>query len=67
MKLDNKLMIQILKEEYDKRIVSFLDEVETKAKYQKAKSDEVPLIQSAKGLKVLMVQEIDLLFLMLKS
>ena len=52
MKLDNKLMIQILKEEYDKRIVSFLDEVETKAKYQKAKSDEVPLIQSAKGLKV---------------
>jgi hypothetical protein len=52
MKLDNKLMIQILKEEYDKRIMSFLDEVETKAKYQKASKDDIPLIQSAKGLKV---------------
>ena len=50
--LNQQLMIKILKEEYDKRIMSFLDEVETKAKYQKAKPGEVPLIQSAKGLKV---------------
>lgn len=45
-------MIKILKEEYDKRINSFLGEVETKAKYQKSESGDMPLIQSAKGLKV---------------
>lgn len=49
MKLDNKLMIKILKEEYDKRINQYLDEVETKAKHNETDGE---LVFLAGGLKV---------------
>ena len=49
MKLDNKLMLKLLKEEYDKRINYYLGEVETKAKHSQ---EDGELIQNAHGLKV---------------
>jgi len=49
MKLNNKLMFKLLKEEYDKRINYYLGEVETKASYSK---EDGELIQNAHGLKV---------------
>lgn len=49
MKLDKKLMISLLKEEYDKRINFYLGEVETKAKHSKRDGE---LIEDASGLKV---------------
>lgn len=49
MKLDDKLMIKILKEEYDKRINQYLGEIDTKAKHNENDGD---LVLSAGGLKV---------------
>ena len=49
MKLDNKLMLKLLKEEYDKRINYYLGEVETKTSYQK---EDGELVAAAHGLKV---------------
>ena len=49
MKLNNKLMFKLLKEEYDKRIDYYLGEVETKASYSKKDGE---LIEDAHGLKV---------------
>lgn len=49
MKLDSKLMLKLLKEEYDKRITYYLGEVETKAKHSQ---EDGELIQNAHGLKV---------------
>lgn len=49
MKLNNKLMFKLLKEEYDKRINYYLGEVETRASYSK---EDGELVQNAHGLKV---------------
>jgi len=49
MKLDSKLMLKLLKEEYDKRINYYLGEVETRAKHSQ---EDGELVQNASGLKV---------------
>lgn len=49
MKLDSKLMLKLLKEEYDKRINYYLGEVETRAKHSQ---EDGELVQDAHGLKV---------------
>ena len=49
MKLNKKLMLKLLKEEYDKRINFYLGEVETRAKHSQ---EDGELIQNAHGLKV---------------
>ena len=49
MKLNSKLMLKLLKEEYDKRINYYLDEIETKASHSKSDSE---LAQQAQGLKL---------------
>lgn len=49
MKLNNKTMLKLLKEEYDKRIDYYLGEVETKTNYQK---EDGELVAAAHGLKI---------------
>ena len=49
MRLDNKTMLKLLKEEYDKRLNHYLGEIEVKAKHSKSDSE---LVNDAMGLKL---------------
>jgi hypothetical protein len=55
MKIDNKLMLKLMKEEYDKRVKYFLSEIEVKDKNR-----DVNLIEDATGLKVKNKQGLEL-------
>lgn len=55
MKIDKKLMLKLMKEEYDKRVEYFLREIEVKDKNR-----EVNLIEDAVGLKVRNKQGLEL-------
>ena len=55
MKLDKKLMLKLMKEEYDKRVKYYLGEIETRDKDR-----NVNLIKDAKGLKVRNKQGLEL-------
>ena len=55
MKLDKKLMLKLMKEEYDKRVKYYLGEIETRDKDR-----DVNLIKDAKGLKVRNKQGLEL-------
>jgi hypothetical protein len=49
MKLDKKMMLSLLKEEYDKRISYYLGEIDLKAKHSQSDSE---LVDDAVGLKL---------------
>lgn len=55
MKISNKLMLKLMKEEYDKRVKHFLGEIEVKDKNR-----DVNLIEDAVGLKVRNKQGLEL-------
>tara|TARA_B100000085_G_scaffold157135_1_gene142709 strand:+ start:16707 stop:17213 length:507 start_codon:yes stop_codon:yes gene_type:complete len=55
MKIDKKLMLKLMKEEYDKRVEYFLREIEVKDKNR-----DVNLIEDAVGLKVRNKQGLEL-------
>lgn len=55
MKLDKKLMLKLMKEEYDKRVKYYLGEIETRDKDR-----NVNLVKDAKGLKVRNMQGLEL-------
>mgnify|MGYP001336992501 CR=1 FL=1 len=55
MKLDKKLMLKLMKEEYDKRVKYYLGEIETRDKDR-----DVNLVKDAKGLKVRNKQGLEL-------
>ena len=55
MKLSNKLMLKLMKEEFDKRVSHFLEEIEVKDTKR-----NVNLVQDAKGLKVKNEQGLEL-------
>ena len=49
MKLNSKLMLKLLKEEYDKRLEYYLKEVETRADHNQ---EDAELVNNARGLKL---------------
>ena len=49
MKLNSKLMLKLLKEEYDKRLDYYLKEVETRAEHSQ---EDAELVNNARGLKL---------------
>ena len=49
MKLSNAMMIELLREEYEKRLNSFLGEIEVRAEHSQSDSE---LVDNALGLKV---------------
>jgi len=55
MKISSKLMLKLMKEEYDKRVEYHLKEIETKDKKR-----NINLVQDAKGLKVRNKQGLEL-------
>lgn len=55
MKLDKKLMLKLMKEEYDKRVKYYLGEIETRDKDR-----NVNLVKDAQGLKVRNKQGLEL-------